>query len=57
MNEDISFKPYYKWITFNTMAVQFINYADRGSFKPYYKWITFNTANVDRFRLDCGLKF
>ena len=38
------FKPYYKWITFNTMQVY--NYSFKGyafSFKPYYKWITFNT--------------
>ena len=38
----LRFKPYYKWITFNTlrrycMILAFI------SFKPYYKWITFNT--------------
>ena len=37
------FKPYYKWITFNTdkglNKKAFIGH----SFKPYYKWITFNT--------------
>ena len=46
-----SFKPYYKWNTFNT------KYFERegklrqdGSFKPYYKWNTFNTV-FDRVRL------
>ena len=37
-----SFKPYYKWITFNTMYVAEENGGLAG-FKPYYKWITFNT--------------
>ena len=39
-----SFKPYYKWITFNTEE-HTRNYAAPRelSFKPYYKWITFNT--------------
>ena len=38
-----SFKPYYKWNTFNTYN---INGQDRRPlrFKPYYKWNTFNTA-------------
>ena len=38
-----SFKPYYKWITFNTSAIN--DYEDDFicRFKPYYKWITFNT--------------
>ena len=36
------FKPYYKWITFNTeYPLYFSNALIR--FKPYYKWITFNT--------------
>ena len=38
----MSFKPYYKWITFNTEECKFIT-PYLGSFKPYYKWITFNT--------------
>ena len=37
-----SFKPYYKWITFNTDD-QETRYSEAVSFKPYYKWITFNT--------------
>ena len=38
-----SFKPYYKWITFNTIyAFRYICYKIQ-RFKPYYKWITFNT--------------
>ena len=36
-----SFKPYYKWITFNIVNVV-IAALNNGSFKPYYKWITFN---------------
>ena len=37
-----SFKPYYKWITFNTRKELRRNFYNC-SFKPYYKWITFNT--------------
>ena len=36
------FKPYYKWITFNTHKLQLQRFLEL-SFKPYYKWITFNT--------------
>ena len=38
------FKPYYKWITFNTVELskEMARRIFRG-FKPYYKWITFNT--------------
>ena len=38
------FKPYYKWITFNTKK-SFAISALALCFKPYYKWITFNTVN------------
>ena len=39
-----SFKPYYKWITFNTNTIKTLLRAIAGGcFKPYYKWITFNT--------------
>ena len=37
------FKPYYKWITFNTNVSEKVVRIMRPSFKPYYKWITFNT--------------
>ena len=38
-----SFKPCYKWITFNIVWKKYYNtYAGAGSFKPCYKWITFN---------------
>ena len=37
------FKPYYKWITFNTL-IQVLADNYLYSFKPYYKWITFNTV-------------
>ena len=39
----LSFKPYYKWITFNTLILEDIAFSMTYSFKPYYKWITFNT--------------
>ena len=46
--EPKSFKPYYKWITFNTRSKDCFSatYYDDVGFKPYYKWITFNTDNV-----------
>ena len=37
------FKPYYKWITFNTYLTWYRSVLLFFSFKPYYKWITFNT--------------
>ena len=37
-----SFKPYYKWITFNILHLSFFLRHFAWSFKPYYKWITFN---------------
>ena len=41
------FKPYYKWITFNTkLPDSIINSVQYLSFKPYYKWITFNTQKM-----------
>ena len=42
LTEDISFKPYYKWNTFNTEEIIGSKLAIL-SFKPYYKWNTFNT--------------
>ena len=39
------FKPYYKWITFNTYRVVILGSLYK-CFKPYYKWITFNTVGV-----------
>ena len=38
----MSFKPYYKWITFNTTILKELQETSF-CFKPYYKWITFNT--------------
>ena len=38
-----SFKPCYKWNTFNTVKEYFDNDSDAKRFKPYYKWNTFNT--------------
>ena len=39
-----SFKPYYKWITFNTYKLEVL-WKRLIRFKPYYKWITFNTED------------
>ena len=39
-----SFKPYYKWNTFNTRRGKNILTPVLQSFKPYYKWNTFNTS-------------
>ena len=40
-----SFKPCYKWITFNTFEDKTISEGELSlSFKPCYKWITFNTS-------------
>ena len=39
---EISFKPCYKWITFNTLMCGH-QMRKVKSFKPCYKWITFNT--------------
>ena len=38
-----SFKPYYKWNTFNTEAEELAGDLKIYCFKPYYKWNTFNT--------------
>ena len=38
-----SFKPYYKWNTFNTVIQEFPSCCRFSGFKPYYKWNTFNT--------------
>ena len=42
----VSFKPYYKWNTFNTKFIMSYTIYYKG-FKPYYKWNTFNTKNKD----------
>ena len=44
MSHILSFKPCYKWITFNTIrGVNSCIIFSFKSFKPCYKWITFNT--------------
>ena len=40
-----SFKPYYKWITFNTVILWNLKSQKIKCFKLYYKWITFNTVD------------
>ena len=42
----VGFKPYYKWITFNTSTATQNSNTYIPSFKPYYKWITFNTYEM-----------
>ena len=44
--EELCFKPYYKWITFNTSEEFITDFMYDKSFKPYYKWITFNTLKT-----------
>ena len=43
----LSFKPYYKWITFNTHYASTAGDLTTLGFKPYYKWITFNTSLLE----------
>ena len=43
-----SFKPCYKWNTFNTVVVEFVNGMREYCFKPCYKWNTFNTIPAIR---------
>ena len=40
---DLCFKPYYKWMTFNTQIIVLSAVLAEICFKPYYKWMTFNT--------------
>ena len=40
----LSFKPCYKWNTFNTITDVYVGYNIFKSFKPCYKWNTFNTG-------------
>ena len=44
-----SFKPYYKWITFNIYIDSNTWEYDNYGFKPYYKWITFNILHLSFF--------
>ena len=39
----VSFKPCYKWMTFNTVMGLVDETGKTMSFKPCYKWMTFNT--------------
>ena len=45
-----SFKPYYKWNTFNTIRKLVISITSISCFKPYYKWNTFNTDDLDQMK-------
>ena len=47
VNEDVSFKPYYKWNTFNTVFGASLVPPEPSGFKPYYKWNTFNTVIIE----------
>ena len=45
--EEISFKSYYNWNTFNTWdELKSYIITELESFKPYYNWNTFNTIEV-----------
>ena len=44
-----SFKPYYKWNTFNTARIKKNDGINNLRFKPYYKWNTFNTLKDDLY--------
>ena len=46
----MSFKPYYKWNTFNTIRKLVISITSISCFKPYYKWNTFNTDDLDQMK-------
>ena len=46
----LGFKPYYKWIIFNTLYFSKSNFSLSESFKPYYKWIIFNTPCIEAKR-------
>ena len=52
----ISFKPYYKWITFNTFG-HLLRKMQLLCFKPYYKWITFNTKDLSKEEEDELVEF
>ena len=47
INTSISFKPCYKWITFNTKKELQDLLGHPVGFKPCYKWITFNTSQKE----------
>ena len=44
-----SFKPYYKWNTFNTRKQKPLIFILVNDFKPYYKWNTFNTSRKNKW--------
>ena len=44
--ETLSFKPCYKWNTFNTWMVLDMKVKQYYGFKPCYKWNTFNTIDT-----------
>ena len=46
-----SFKPYYKWNTFNTIIKDVQEIMKGVGFKPYYKWNTFNTVLISVGRI------
>ena len=51
--DKMSFKPCYKWITFNTSEKWvYCEYGYDLGFKPCYKWITFNTKLYGGFIME-----
>ena len=57
-NKKLSFKPCYKWNTFNTKDLYKINLdiIDQG-FKPCYKWNTFNTTLYSHTDFRIAIRF
>ena len=51
-----SFKPCYKWNTFNTKWDTLIG-QPLGSFKPCYKWNTFNTIEGSEYKEEVFVSF
>ena len=45
-SKQLSFKPCYKWIAFNTVELEKSYRLKELSFKPCYKWIAFNTNYI-----------
>ena len=52
----LSFKPCYKWMTFNTSSSACLATIRLSSFKPCYKWMTFNTFIKKKFEGGASLE-
>ena len=52
--QNLSFKPYYNWNTFNTLETGNTLESLYLSFKPCYKWNTFNTKKLKSLAFSLG---